>query len=38
LRIGQFKNNPLPAPTGHLELHLDGNSMRDLWIVLTWES
>ncbi|MBD0324382.1 MAG: hypothetical protein ICV72_13500 [Aldersonia sp.] len=27
---------PLPAATGTINWHLDDNSMKDLWLVLTW--
>lgn len=36
LRLGQLASVPLPDPVGRFDLHLDDNSMRDLWIALTW--
>ena len=36
LRTGKLVNIPLPAPTGMLTLFLNDNSMKDLWIGLTW--
>jgi hypothetical protein len=37
LRIGSLASVPLPAPTGRFDLHLNDNSMRELWILLTWK-
>jgi hypothetical protein len=31
-------DDPLPPAIGELSLHLDDNSMRDLWLVLAWGS
>jgi hypothetical protein len=36
LRVGELADDPLPAAAGPLTLHLDDNSIRDLWLVLTW--
>jgi hypothetical protein len=36
LRIGQLADDPLPAALGPLTLHLDDNSMSDVWLALTW--
>ncbi len=38
LRIGTLANVPTPAPLGAVDLHLDDNSMRELWLALTWRS
>jgi hypothetical protein len=37
LRVGALAD-PLPPAIGELSLHLDDNSMRDLWLVLAWGS
>jgi hypothetical protein len=37
LRIGAL-GDPLPSAIGELSLHLDDNSMRDLWLILAWGS
>jgi hypothetical protein len=37
LRVAPL-GDPLPPAIGELTLHLDDNSMRDLWLVLRWGS
>jgi hypothetical protein len=36
LRHGSMKNIPLPAPTGTFTLHLNDNTMDNLWLALSW--
>ncbi|MFC7548744.1 hypothetical protein [Plantactinospora sp. GCM10030261] len=36
LRVGALADDPLPAAVGPLTLHLNDNSMNDLWLALTW--
>jgi hypothetical protein len=36
LRAGPLATDPLPPAVGELTLHLDDNSIRDLWLALTW--
>jgi receptor-binding and translocation channel-forming TcA subunit of Tc toxin len=38
LRVGQLAEDPLPPALGAFTLHLDDNSMRDLWLALSWGS
>jgi hypothetical protein len=36
LRHGSLKNIPLPTPTGAFTIHLNDNTMDDLWLALSW--
>jgi Tc toxin complex TcA C-terminal TcB-binding domain len=36
LLAGTLAKIPLPAPLGTLALHLDDNTMKDIWILLRW--
>jgi hypothetical protein len=36
LRTGELKNIPLPSPTGDFVLYFGDNSMKDLWLAVTW--
>lgn len=36
LRVGELADDPLPPALGELILHLDDNSMADLWLALSW--
>jgi len=35
-RTGKLKNIPNPAAIGKFSLHLNDNSMEDLWLALAW--
>jgi hypothetical protein len=36
IRAGRLANVPLPTPTGKLTLYANDNSMKDLWVTVTW--
>lgn len=36
IRSGRLANVSLPTPTGKLTLYTNDNSMRDLWMAVTW--
>lgn len=36
LRAGKLVKTRFPAPTGEFKLHLDDNSMDDLWLMIAW--